>query len=138
MLIAWRDHRWNLKSDSIYVRWSKVTRYWSLGPIPPSWELMTKTTATKRSNYLSLFMYITRLTCTFSAFDELVVVSLKRWTQKNIENDLQYADSVAIFRWLRGRRTYLERLKSVSWDVLYVLHQLFVYRHHHLCSWSIV
>ena len=47
-----------------------------MGPSPPSWILTAKTAAIRRSNPLSLFMYVTSLTCDFGAFDEEMVVSL--------------------------------------------------------------
>ena len=47
-----------------------------MGPSPPSWGLMAKTSEIKRSKPLSLFIYAMSLTCDVGDFDEEMVLYL--------------------------------------------------------------
>ena len=66
-----------------------------MGPSPTSWGIMENTTAIRRSNPLSLFMYVTCLTYYFGDFDEDMVVSLTILNMSDIENDSKFYFAVA-------------------------------------------
>ena len=65
LLRAWRAQK--LKSIMILPsqRFIEEPISYGLGPIPPSWGLIVKTTVTMRSNPLSLLIYVMSFTCDF-------------------------------------------------------------------------
>ena len=63
---------------------------------------MENTVATIRSNPLSIFMLVISLTCDFGYVDELIVASLTRLTQRDLEDYWWLSFSVANFGWVYG------------------------------------
>ena len=55
-----------------------------MGPSPPSWGIMSNTTAIIISNPYSLFVYVISLTCNFGAFYEGMVLSFTRLTLSDL------------------------------------------------------
>ena len=81
--LIWRALRWDCGSFSPSSRPKEITRFWDSGTSPPSW---VNTTTIRRSNPLSLFVYVLSLTCDFGDFYEEMVVSLTRWTLSDLDN----------------------------------------------------
>ena len=55
---------------------------------------MAKKTAIRRSNQLSLFMYIMILTCDFVALEEGILSYLTRWTPSALDNSSHFSFSM--------------------------------------------
>ena len=85
-LLIWIYLRWNRGMVSHPPRRKYIERSWALVPSTPSWGITEKTIEMRRSNKLSLFMYVMSLTCNFGDFDEYMVLSLTRWTLSAIDN----------------------------------------------------
>ena len=49
-----------------------------MGPITPRWEIMANKNTTRRSNMLSLFIYVARLKCDFGDVEKPTAVYLTR------------------------------------------------------------
>ena len=81
-----------------------------MGPSTPSWGLMAKTTAIRRSKQLSLFMYVTILTYDFDVFDEDMEVSLTICTLSALENASKFSFAVAYLGCVSGGRINLDML----------------------------
>ena len=54
-----------------------------MGPIQPSWGIMIKTTATRISNQVLLFMSVTILAYDFGTVEELIVLYLTKMNSKD-------------------------------------------------------
>ena len=61
--LIWRALRWNCGRFFPSATQKEITGSWDLGPSFPSWGIMTKTTAIRRSNPFSFFVYVMSLTC---------------------------------------------------------------------------
>ena len=66
-----------------------------MGTSPPCWGLMANTNTIISSNPVSVFMYVTSLTCDFGDFDEKMVVSLTRLNPIDLENASIFSFDVA-------------------------------------------
>ena len=82
----------------------EFTRSWALGPSPPIWLLMVKTTSIIWSNILSVFMYVIIFTCDVGDLDEEIVSSLTIWTISSLKNTFQFSCAVANLGWVSSGR----------------------------------
>ena len=71
-LLIWRAMKWNCGRVYPSPTQKNITRHWDLGPSPPSWGLTPKTAEIRRSNPLSLFMYVMSFTCD-------LVILMREW-----------------------------------------------------------
>ena len=81
-----------------------------MGPSTPSWGITKNKTEIIMSNPLSLFMYVTSLTCDFGASDEEMVVYLTRLTLSALENASNFYFAVAYLGCVSSGRISLEML----------------------------
>ena len=87
-----------------------ITRSWALGSSPPSWGLMSNTTAIRRSNPLSVFIHVISLTYNVGAFDEEMVIYLTIWTLSALENVSYFSFDVSNLGCVSGGRINKEIL----------------------------
>ena len=111
LLLIWRALRWNCGRVYSSPGWKDMTRSWDLGPIPPSWGLTENKTTIIRSNPLSLFMYVTSLTCDLGDFYKGMMLSLIRWYLSALENDLYFSFAAKILGCVSGGR----RMEYMLW-----------------------